>query len=190
MKRRIALKQLGFITAGAMILPSCVQQVKEATIPLRNIIVNGDQEALLAEIAEAIIPATDVPGAKALNVHHFVLKMVDDCQDKDSQQQFASGLSLVEKAVKEKFDKPFQECSAEEKKKFLLELEQKNKDAKEGEKKEDLPAFYSLTKRYSAQAFLSSEYVMTNVFKYNMIPGRFEGCVEIKDKNDIQTIIG
>jgi hypothetical protein len=31
---------------------------------------------------------------------------------------------------------------------------------------------------------------MTNVHKYNMIPGRFEGCVEIKDKIDIQTIIG
>ena len=190
MKRRIALKQLGFITAGAMILPSCVQQAKEATIALKNVIINGDQELLLAEIAETIIPATDIPGAKALNAHHFILKMVDDCLDKESQQQFSSGLSQVEKAVKEKFNKPFEECSLEDRKKFLLELEQKNKDTKDGEKKEDLPAFYSITKRYSVQAFLSSEYVMTNVFKYNMIPGRFEGCVEIKDKNDIQTVIG
>src|SRR5688572_19979723 len=116
MKRRIALKQLGFITAGAMILPSCVQHGKEATIELRNIMVNGDQEALLAEIAETIIPATDIPGAKALNVHHFILKMVDDCQGKESQQQFISGLSIIEKAVKEKFDKPFEECSAEDRK--------------------------------------------------------------------------
>ena len=190
MKRRIALKQLGFITAGAMVLPSCVQQAKEATIALKNIIINGDQEVLLAEIAETIIPATDIPGAKALNLHHFILKMVDDCQDKESQQRFISGLSMVEKTVKEKFDKPFDECSSEERKKFLVEIEQKNKNAKDGEKKEDLPAFYSLTKRYSAQAFLSSEYVMTNVLKYNMVPGKFEGCVEIKDKNDIQTIIG
>ena len=111
MKRRIALKQLGFITAGAMILPSCIQQVKQATIPLSNIIVNGDQEALLAEIAETLIPATDIPGAKALNIHHFVLKMVDDYQDKESQQQFVAGLLQVEKTVKEKFDKPFDECS-------------------------------------------------------------------------------
>lgn len=190
MKRRRALKQLGFITAGAMILPSCVQQVREATIPLKNLILNGDQELLLAEIAETIIPVTDIPGAKALNAHHFVLKMIDDCHDKESQLQFVSGLSQVEKAVKAKFDKPFEESSAEERKKFLLELEQQNKDAKDGEKKEDLPAFYSMTKRYTTQAFLSSEYVMTNVLKYNMIPGRFEGCVEIKDKNDIQTVIG
>ena len=46
---------------------------------------------------------TDIPGAKALNVHHFILKMVDDCQDKESQQQFISGLSIIEKAVKEKY---------------------------------------------------------------------------------------
>lgn len=190
MKRRIALKQLGFITAGAMILPSCVQQAKEATIALKNIIINSDQELLLAEIAETIIPATDIPGAKALNLHHFILRMVDDCHDEESQKQFVSGLSLIEKAVKEKLNKPFEECSPEERKQILLEIEQKNKAAKDGEKKEDLPVFYSITKRYTSQAFLSSEYVMTNVLKYNMVPGRFEGCVEIKDKNDIQTIIG
>jgi hypothetical protein len=135
MKRRIALKQLGFITAGAMILPSCVQQVKQATIQLTNIIVNGDQEALLAEIAETIIPATDIPGAKALNVHHFVLKMVDDCQDKESQQQFISGLSQIEKAVKEKLTNPFEECSAEERKNSCSSWNKRIKTPRRGKRK-------------------------------------------------------
>lgn len=190
MKRRIALKQLGFITAGAMLLPSCVKHVREASVQLKNIVVNGDQEALLAEIAETIIPATDIPGAKALNAHQFILKMVDDCQDKESQQQFVAGLSQVDAAMKQKFNKSFDECSTNERKEFLMELEEKNKKTEENDKKEDLPAFYSLTKRYSVQAFLGSKYVMTNVLVYNMIPGKFQGCVEIKDKNDIQTVIG
>ena len=190
MKRRIALKQLGFITAGAVLLPACVRQTKQLSIPLKNIAINGDQESLLAEIAEAIIPTTDTPGAKALNIHQFVLRMVDDCQGKDGQQQFVSGLSKVEDAVRQKFNKSFEECTPEEKKKFLLELEEKNKAAIGDEKKEDLPAFYSLTKRYTVQAFLGSEYIMTKVLVYNMIPGKFQGCVEIKDKKDIQTVIG
>jgi Gluconate 2-dehydrogenase subunit 3 len=190
MKRRIALKQLGLMTAGAMLIPSCVKQITQASIPLKNIVVNGDQEALLAEIAETIIPATDIPGAKALNAHRFILRMVDDCQDKESQQQFVTGLSQVDAAIKQKFNKSFEECSTDERKKFLLDLEEKNKKAEDNDKKEDLPAFYSLTKRYSVQAFLGSEYVMTNVLVYNMIPGKFQGCVEIKDKNDIQTVIG
>jgi hypothetical protein len=53
-----------------------------------------------------------------------------------------------------------------------------------------LPAFYSITKRHAIRGFLSSEYIMTNVLVHNMIPGRYNGCIEIKDKSDIQTVIG
>ena len=57
-------------------------------------------------------------------------------------------------------------------------------------KENQLPAFYSIAKRHTIRGYLSSEYIMTNVLVYNMIPGRYNGCIEIKDKNDLQTVIG
>ena len=53
-----------------------------------------------------------------------------------------------------------------------------------------LSRFYSLTRRYTIQGFTSSEYVLTNVMHYDMIPGKFVGCVPVEDKNDIKTVMG
>ncbi len=190
MNRRIALKQLGLVTAGAMLLPGCLKQVRPLSVALNNLSVTGEQEGLLAEMAESIIPATDIPGAKALNLQAFVLRMVDDCQDADAQKNFETGLSQFDEAVVTKFKKPFEECSAKERKEFLLEIDFTAKAERESDKSTPVSVFYSLVKRYTIQGFLNSEYIMTNVLVYNMIPGKFVGCVPVKDKNDIKTVIG
>ena len=114
MKRRIALKQLGLITAGAMILPSCVKEVRKVSVALKNIAITGDQEGLLAEVVGTIIPNTDIPGASDLKAHEFVLRMVDDCHDAESQQKFVTGLSQVDEVMKKRTGKSFSECSVEE----------------------------------------------------------------------------
>ena len=191
MNRRIALKQIGFISAGVMLLPACVRQAKEVSITLKNIVITGDQEALLSEIVQTIIPATDIPGAKDLNVHQFVLRMVDDCYDTENQQKFVTGLLHVEESTKKRFDKSFEDCTTEERITFFKELaEKKEPEMMSDGKESQLPAFYSLTKRHTIQGYMSSEYIMTKVLVHNMIPGRFDGCVQIKDKNDIQNVIG
>lgn len=197
MKRRIALKQLGLITAGAMILPSCVKESRKVSIVLKNIAITGDQEVLLADVVGTIIPTTDIPGATDLKIHEFVLRMVDDCHDMESQQKFVTGLSQVDEVTKIRFDKLFSECSAAERLALFGELEEKKEDdeKKEVEKMNDgkenrLSAFYSIAKRHTIRGYLSSEYIMTNVLVHNMIPGRYNGCIEIKDRSDIQTVIG
>ena len=190
MNRRIALQQLGFISVSALLLPSCVTQERKVSIALKNITITGDQEVLLSEIAEAIIPATDAPGAKEMNLQSFVLRMVDDCQDSETQKEFERGLGEFEKAVDKKYSRSFAECTPSERKAFLLETEELAKQARKNDTKTPLTTLYSLTKRYTVQGFVSSEYIMTNKLVYNMTPGKFVGCVPIKDKNDILTVIG
>lgn len=191
MNRRTALKQVGLLTAGAMLVPACVRKVNEATVALKNIAITGDQEALLADIVGTFIPATDTPGAKELDIHKYVLRMVDDCQDRESQQHFVTGLGQVDESTETRFDKTFSDCTTEERITLFGELEEKKTPEKMGDGKESqLYALYSIVKRYAIQGYLSSEYIMTNVLVYNMVPGRFDGCIEIKDENDIQNVIG
>lgn len=189
MKRRIALKQLGLITAGAMLMPGCVKKTTPSTLALKHLTITGDQEGMIAEIAETIIPGTDIPGAKQMNLQSFILKMVDDCQDTETQQKFQTGLKEFEEKVKKKFSKPFAAVTPEEKKSFLLEIEEQLRNS-ESVSSTPVTDFYALTKRYTIQGFANSEYVMTNVHGYKMIPGKFVGCVQIKDTNDIQTVMG
>jgi len=102
LNRRQALKRLAIITAGVSLIPSCMQDKNKASILLKNLQVGGDQEQLLAELAETIIPATDTPGAKDISAHLFVLKMMDDCYTKEDQQKFMRGLEQFEKETKNK----------------------------------------------------------------------------------------
>ena len=67
MNRRTLIKQLTMATAAAMLIPSCVAESKKVSIALNNLDVNGEEEELLAAIADTFIPATDKPGAKAVD---------------------------------------------------------------------------------------------------------------------------
>ncbi|HEY3403969.1 MAG TPA: gluconate 2-dehydrogenase subunit 3 family protein [Ohtaekwangia sp.] len=189
MQRRTALKQLGFLAGGALLLPSCLgkQTAKEATIQLSNIAFNGNQESTLAAMCEALIPKTDLPGAREVNAHHFVLRMMNDCYEPDAQQKFLKGFAQAQEAFEEKSGDAFEESTLAEQQAFLKDIEA-DKVSVEGEN--NLKFFYEPFRGHTIQAFLGSEYIMTNVFGYNMIPGTFKGAVEINANTDLKTILG
>jgi hypothetical protein len=147
-----------------------MQDRSKSSILLKNLQISTDQEKLLAELAETIIPKTSSPGAKDLSAHLFALKMIDDCRSKEDQDRFIEGLKAFEKMA----GKDFARQSMQERAKILEPLE-KDKDAKE-----PAAAFYRTMKRLTIQAYTSSEYFLTKVQVYEMVPGRYHGCVPVK----------
>lgn len=188
MDRRVALKSLALL-AGGTAMASCGWRASETKLPLRNLSVTTDQETLLIDVMDTLIPKSEIPGAKELKVHQFVLKMVDDCYPKVTQERFQKGLDAFDKWAKDTSGKSFEKNSPEEKMILLSQLEQL-KPATDGEQGLPVRDFYLITRSHTIQGFLSSEYIMTNVLPYTMIPGRFDGCIEIKDLSDIKTILG
>lgn len=172
--RRTALRQFAFITAGVALIPSCMQDKSKSAILLKNMNVKADQEKMLEEISETIIPKTDTPGAKDISAHLFALKMVDDCFKKEDQQRFIKGMIDFERLTSKKFDKSFVDCTPVERTALLHELEQKK------EAKDDLSYFYGTTKRLTIQAYTSSKYYLTKVQVYELVPSRYHGCVPVK----------
>lgn len=174
MNRRTAIRNVVFISAGAALLPSCLQQDK-ASIPLKNISLTGSQEEMLAELAGTIIPKTkDFIGAKDLKTHEFVLTMVDDCTGPEDQKIFTDGMKLFEDNCKKKFNSSFIKCTTEQRNDLLKQTEA-SKDENDKAVK-----FYKTTKRYTVQSFTSSRDYMINVRKYNMVPGpNYKGCVPV-----------
>src|SRR5688572_20544622 len=107
MERRSAIKTMMIIAGGIAILPACSGKKEKASIQLNNLDVSADQESALAEIAETIIPATNTPGGKGLNLHLFALKMVDDCHDKTEQEKFFLGLTQLDELSENLFGETF-----------------------------------------------------------------------------------
>ena len=174
MERRSAIKALAILAGGILIMPSCSGDKTKASIQMDHLDIDAEQEKLLAEICETLIPETDSPGAKSLNLHLFVLKMIDDCYAPVDQQKFISGLEDFTKLAKKQFDQSFIDCSAKQKESLLNNIET-------GESYPDeLKHFYKILKNRTIQGYLNSKYVMTEKLIYELVPGRYNGYFPVK----------
>lgn len=193
MNRRTVLRNLGLIVGGAVLLPSCIHHDGKQYIQLKHIKLDGDQQALIAEISEAIIPKTTTPGAKDLNLPSFVLMMLDDCYPKAAQEAFVKGIADFNDAVKKKYDTSFTKLSMKDKEAFLIDLESSAKpkvatpknqittpkqieQRRKPEKKPELipiDAFYGTIKQQTLFGYTSSKFFMTKEIVYELVPGRW-----------------
>ncbi len=172
--RRIAIKQFLIVSAGITFLQGCKGDNK-SSILLKNIQVTGEQEAMLAEISETIIPKTESPGAKDISAHLFAMKMVDDLYKKEDQEKYVTGLKAFTDYSKKLKDKDFIKCTPAEREEVLLALDKGPQDAGEA-----LNYFYGTHKRFTLQAYTTSQYYLTEVRHFKLVPGAYKGCVPVK----------
>ncbi|QRR04314.1 gluconate 2-dehydrogenase subunit 3 family protein [Dyadobacter sandarakinus] len=133
---------------------------------------SADQSRNLTAIVETIIPKTDTPGAGELGVGEFVQKMVKDCYDTNTQTNLSGGISNLDEQSIQRFGKSFADAGKEQRLTLLQEAE-KSTDASQ-------KAFFGLVKNLTIQGYMSSEYVMTNITHYELVPARYHGCVPLK----------
>ena len=176
MNRRVVIKNLVVVSAGATIIPSCIQP-ERALFPLKKIALSGADQELIAVLTETIIPRTaNFPGANDLKVHEFLLTMVDDCAKPADQQIFLSGMRHFDEKFKKNTDRSFMSAGNTQRGEFLKEIE----GAKDNQ--EDVYKFYRMVKQYTLQGFTSSKQYLTDIKKFSLVPGsRFKGCVPIKE---------
>lgn len=170
MERRSALKNIA-LAAGAMIsLPTWAQSWKQSELQATNYL-SVEASQLLKEVVEVIIPKTDTPGAGELGVANFVQLMIVDCYDQPTQDRFKMGLERIQALAKAQ-GTSFSKLPQPEKLQLLKGLE-KSENSEE-------KSFLNLLKNLTIQGYMSSEYVMTNLTHYEMVPARYHGCVPVK----------
>ncbi len=139
--------------------------------------VSVDEESLLGEIVETIIPETstpgvDSPGAKSLKVHQFALRMIRDCYGEPAQTTLQKGLALTEATAQQAYGKAFEDCDATQRKDVLAKLMASTDPVGK--------TFVNMVKRLTIQGYTNSEYYLVNVQKFNMAPGFYHGCVPVE----------
>jgi hypothetical protein len=173
MNRRNAIRAIVLVSAGSAALSSCLTSEKKNSLALKRINITGKQQELLAALTQSIIPTTDTPGAKEVKSHEFILRMIDDCASPADQQKFTSGMEQFEAFTQKKYGESFASLTDKQKKELLNNL-QTQKEAPE-----QVTAFYKSVRGMTLQSYTGSEYYMTNVSKYNIIPKQYKGCVKV-----------
>lgn len=175
MDRRSALRSFVILSAGVALMPSCREGKVKGSLSLKKIQLSGDEENMLAHLSEAIVPVKAEAPADA--AHYFVLAMVDDCYAADEQQKFMEGLRQFDKRSQQKFNSGFVNCSAGQKSALLQEMES-NRAADDA-----VNYFYNTTRSLTLQHYMTSKFYLVNVRKFEMAPGRFNGCFPVEKKS-------
>jgi hypothetical protein len=174
MDRREYLKKIALLTGAAVVgadvlLSGCTPGGAAGYF-------TSTQLALLDEIGETIIPATDTPGAKTAKVGAFMEVMVRDCYTPEQQLTFKEGMKALESKCKELYGQSFTSASSQQRHDLLVSLEKEAKAYNEKKEKNTPVHYYTMMKQLTLWGFFSSETGMTKTLRHLPVPGRYDGA--------------
>lgn len=125
MDRREAVKSVAFLIGGALSATTLATLFEGCGSPSKDSanLFSVDQEKMLAEIADIILPKTDMsPGAKEAGVGPFMAMMMKECYPEEAQTAFVKGLEDLEESSKKEFSKSFLEIGVKEREQLLRKV--------------------------------------------------------------------
>lgn len=180
MNRRTALKNLGILTGGIVLLPSCDFSQEKVAFAINSFKVTEEQVKLIQNMVDTLIPKTETPGALELKVDEFVWVMMKDCIPEKSQDQFLSGMQKFEVKSKQEIGKFFNSSDISERETYLRKALDKT-----SAENEDENLFLNITKNVTILGYMQSEYIMTKEMPYTLIPGSYGLCETIDNSKKI-----
>ena len=106
MHRLEALQKIAILLGGTLSLPVQAALRGEKT-NTHFLDIPSDQQTLISDLAEVIMPETTTPGAKKAGVDEFIVRVIEDCTAKAEQEKFLQGLQKVNTLSQNSFKKPF-----------------------------------------------------------------------------------
>jgi hypothetical protein len=181
MNRRDAIRNVAILMGTALSASTLAALEGCKSRPATYTLQTPETKALLAEIAETIIPETTSPGAKAANVQDFIQLMINDCYDEKAQKVFEAGLNKLNADSKSKFSgKDFMEITPEQRTELLTAIDQERVDYNKNKKKGDDTHYFQYMKELTLLGYFTSEPGATKALRYIAVPGRYDGCVPYK----------
>jgi hypothetical protein len=172
MKRRDTLKILMSASVGLVALPSWANAWSAHNLGLHTTLFSAEEQTTLASIVDTIIPAGNSVGALQVGVDKFLEKLIDNCYEKDIQENVKLQLIKLEAAANTQHSRPFANCDSVQREALLIKFST-SEDKPEND-------FFKLMKSETIRGFTTSKEVMVNYLKYQQVPGHFHGCVDIK----------
>jgi hypothetical protein len=145
------------------------------------------QRAMVAQLAELIIPTTDTPGAIAAGVPAFIDHIVSTWCTPKERAIFAAGLTALDAFCQAQYGCAFTACDARQRELALADAEQRARGYRSpaggsifSDTDEDAPFFYKL-KQLTVLGYYTSEVGGTQELRYEPVPGRYDGDVDFNE---------
>ena len=182
MKRREALKNLGFATGFIVATPSIISLLQSCTSEASTWtpeFLSVEEGIVLTNLVDIMLPKTDIPSATELNVPQFIDKYINEVLDDESQAQvktaFGNIISVLKPNAEDKISKV-----TEEDYKALLDNHMLIKDEVDSEREANPDSkdmtkseFLNNLKWMTINAYKTTQEIGENVLAYDPIPGAY-----------------
>lgn len=187
MNRRELLQRVAVLMGGAISGPAVLAvlngcSAKQSASAWKPVFLSEEQGALVADIAELIIPRTDTPGAKDVGVPEFIDKMLNDVYDKEAQDRFVSGLEAFQAQAQSEFGKPFKDLDGAQRASLVQNVHDAALQAEWADTKPERSSrrpFILITKELTLLGFFTSQPGVTQIQQYVPVPGSLHSCIPL-----------
>lgn len=176
LSRRSAIKRVALLV-GATLSPALLDGIARAQsaggLTARPVNLSAAQFALVDAIAERILPRTDTPGARDVEVPQFIDVMFGAYMTAADKKTWSDGLADIEARSQRAHRQGFVPLTEAQQEAILKAV------AVESQGKER--TFFQQIRDLTMIGFFTSETVGRNVTQYDPIPGRFDACLPLSE---------
>lgn len=191
LNRREILERMTAVTGGAIslsILAAC-----DAGVTLPDISTGADLKALdqvqldlVGDIADMIIPDTDTPGAKSVNVHYLVDELVANWMLEKDKEAFLEDLTALDERIKAEQVASFSDLDQERRGVVLDQLGtemlvQNGAAQVTGDNATGRKHIYLELRELIIFGYYTSEVGATKELIHDPIPGEYHGCIPFSE---------
>lgn len=186
--RREALRRTALLLGGAISAPTLAGFLAGCDTPRSDAggwvprALTPDQGALMAALAEHILPETDTPGARSVGVHRFIDTMLAEYYGAKERALFVSGLEDVDERARTAGARSFLRGSRQQQLAVLTALDREaypHSGTASDVPPTHSPRFFRTMKELTLLGYYTSEIGAMKELTYAQVPGRFEGCVPL-----------
>ena len=182
MKRRELIKKSAIVLGASLSAPALLSLLKgcksEPALTWKPTFFTEKQAKLVSELAETIIPKTDLPGAKEVKVPQFIESYVAEVYKQEEREKFMKGLDEFAQKVKETQKDDFILLPKENQ---LKVAEQWNNEEVPLFKKSEEKTFFIMMKELTIVGYCTSEVGATQLLRYDPVPGTYKGCIPFSE---------
>ncbi len=180
MNRREAIVRMAVMMGGTMVGPRLFAAALDAKAAATGGSAATGELALLDEIGDTIIPATDVPGAKAVGIGAFITMMVRDCYEPLDQANFAGGVRELAENFRVKYGREFVGAPAHLRTEYLNVIDAAQKNSARTRKSDGASHYFKILKELTIIGYFTSEIGSTQALRFVEVPGKWDGDVPYK----------
>jgi len=188
MNRRQLLKQTILLGGVALSAPTLMSALTACTATKKNTpqVLSTQQASTLAEVVDTILPRTETPGAKDLEVDKFIERVIAQLRSGSDQASIRQAIDDFNARSRERFGKNYVDLGQVQRHQML---EQEERDAGTYNPtiwgatvgKQEPVGFYRELKSLAIWGYYTSEYIGKNVLNYDLIPGEQKGCIPVEE---------